>query len=89
MRAQIATYKEVDDRFSVIHIDIIGPFPTSEGKTYCLTCIDRFACWIDVIPLAIVTAETVAREFYYHWISRFGMPYRVIADQSSQSTQFY
>ncbi|GBN77053.1 Retrovirus-related Pol polyprotein from transposon 412 [Araneus ventricosus] len=83
-RAQIATYKEVDDRFSVIHIDIIDPFPTSEGKTYCLTCIDRFTCWIEVIPLANVTAETVAREFYDHWISRFGMPYRVITDQGSQ-----
>ncbi|GBO03169.1 Transposon Ty3-I Gag-Pol polyprotein [Araneus ventricosus] len=32
-RAQISTYKEVDDRFSIIHIDIIGPFLTSEGKT--------------------------------------------------------
>ncbi|GBM51893.1 Retrovirus-related Pol polyprotein from transposon 412 [Araneus ventricosus] len=83
-RAQIATYKEVDDRFSVIHVDIIGPFPTSEGKTYCLTCIDRFTCWIEVIPLANVTAETVAREFYDHWISHFGMPYSVITDQGSQ-----
>ncbi|GBN48950.1 Retrovirus-related Pol polyprotein from transposon 412 [Araneus ventricosus] len=83
-RAQIATYKEVDDRLSVIHIDIIGPFPTSEGKKYCLTCIDRFTCWIEVIPLANVTAETVARKFYDHWISRFGMPYRVITDQGSQ-----
>ncbi|GBO27474.1 Transposon Ty3-I Gag-Pol polyprotein [Araneus ventricosus] len=83
-RAQIATYKEVDDRFSVVHIDIIDQFPTSEGKTYCLTCIDRFTCWIELIPLANVTAETVAREFYDHWISRFGMPYRVITDQGSQ-----
>ncbi|GBM74137.1 hypothetical protein AVEN_216151-1 [Araneus ventricosus] len=58
-----------------------GPFPTSEGKTYCLTCIERFTCWIEVIPLAYVTVETVAREFYDHWISRFGMPYRVITDQ--------
>ncbi|GBL89877.1 Transposon Ty3-I Gag-Pol polyprotein [Araneus ventricosus] len=79
--AQIATYKEVDDRFSVIHIDIIGPFPTSEGKTYFLTCIDRFTCWIEVIPLANVMAETVAREFYDHWISRFVTPYHVITDQ--------
>ncbi|GFX73367.1 transposon Tf2-9 polyprotein [Trichonephila clavipes] len=29
-------------------------------------------------------AETVAREFYNHWISRFGMPYRVITDQGTQ-----
>ncbi|GBN42745.1 hypothetical protein AVEN_245683-1 [Araneus ventricosus] len=57
------------------------PFPTSEGKTYCLTCIDRFTCWIEVIPFVNVTAEILAREFYDHWISRFGMPYRVITDQ--------
>ncbi|GBM54006.1 hypothetical protein AVEN_228759-1 [Araneus ventricosus] len=83
-RAQIATFKEVDDRLSVIHIDIIGPFPTSKGKTYFLTCIDRFTRWIEVIPLANVMTETVAREFYDHWISHFGMPYRVIIDQGSQ-----
>ncbi|GBN71898.1 Retrovirus-related Pol polyprotein from transposon opus [Araneus ventricosus] len=62
----------------------LRPFPTSEGRAYCLTCIDRFTCWIEVIPLANVTAETVAREFYDHWISRFGMPHRVITDQGSQ-----
>ncbi|GFX87594.1 transposon Ty3-I Gag-Pol polyprotein [Trichonephila clavipes] len=61
-----------------------GPFPVSEGKINCLTCIDRFTCWIEVIPLSNTTAETVAREFYSHWISHFGMPYRVITDQGTQ-----
>ncbi|GFX14754.1 hypothetical protein TNCV_1484981 [Trichonephila clavipes] len=42
--SQIGTFQEVDDRFSVIHVDIIGPFPVSEGKINCLTCIDRFTC---------------------------------------------
>ncbi|GFW09578.1 transposon Tf2-9 polyprotein [Trichonephila clavipes] len=48
--SQIGTFQEVDDRFSVIHVDIIGTFPVSEGKINCLTCIDRFTCWIEVIP---------------------------------------
>ncbi|GFX27866.1 transposon Ty3-I Gag-Pol polyprotein [Trichonephila clavipes] len=83
--SQIGTFGEVDDRFSVIHVDIIDPFPVSEGKINCLTfCIDHFTCWIEVIPLSNVTAETVAREFYNHWISRFEMPYRVITDQGTQ-----
>ncbi|GFY25511.1 hypothetical protein TNCV_2486311 [Trichonephila clavipes] len=30
--SQIGTFQEVDDRFSVIHVDIIGRFPVSEGK---------------------------------------------------------
>ncbi|GFV51414.1 transposon Tf2-9 polyprotein [Trichonephila clavipes] len=83
--SQIGTFQEVDDRFSVIHVDIIGPFPVSEGKINCLTCIDRFTCWLEVIPLSNITAETVAREFYNHWISRFGMPYRVITDPGLRS----
>ncbi|GBM59263.1 hypothetical protein AVEN_66208-1 [Araneus ventricosus] len=83
-RAQIATYKELYYRFIVIHTDIIGPFPNSERKTHCLTCIDRFTCWIEVIPLANVTAERVARKFYDHWNSRFGMPNLLITDQGSQ-----
>ncbi|GFW22766.1 retrovirus-related Pol polyprotein from transposon 412 [Trichonephila clavipes] len=82
--SQIGTLQEVDDRFSFIHVDIIGPFPVSEGKINCLTCIDRFTCWIEVIPLSNITAETVAREFYNPWISRFGMPYRGITDQGTQ-----
>ncbi|GFX78965.1 retrovirus-related Pol polyprotein from transposon 412 [Trichonephila clavipes] len=49
-----------------------------------LPCIDRFTCRIEVIPLSNITAETFAREFYNHWISRFGIPYRVITDQGTQ-----
>ncbi|GFY09348.1 hypothetical protein TNCV_1941581 [Trichonephila clavipes] len=47
--SQIGTFQEVDNLFSVIHVDIMGPFPVSEGKINCLTCIDRFTCWIEVI----------------------------------------
>ncbi|GFW99299.1 transposon Ty3-I Gag-Pol polyprotein [Trichonephila clavipes] len=82
--SQIGTFQEVDDRFSVIHVNIIGPFLVSEGKINCLTCIYRFTCWIEVISLSNITAETVTREFYNHWISRFGMPYRVITDQGGR-----
>ncbi|GFV05205.1 transposon Tf2-6 polyprotein [Trichonephila clavipes] len=35
--SQIGTFQEVDDRFSVIHVEIIGPFPVKEGKINCLT----------------------------------------------------
>ncbi|GFX34009.1 retrovirus-related Pol polyprotein from transposon 412 [Trichonephila clavipes] len=82
--SQIGTFQEVDDPFSVIHVNIIGPFPVSEGKINCLTCIDSFTYWIEVIPLSNIMAETVAREFYNHWILRFGMPYCVITDQGTK-----
>ncbi|GFW15800.1 transposon Tf2-6 polyprotein [Trichonephila clavipes] len=45
--SQIGTFQEVDDRFSVIHVYIIGPFPISGGKIDCHTCIDHFTSFID------------------------------------------
>jgi hypothetical protein len=52
--------------------------------TYCLTCIDRFTSWMEVIPLEDITAEKVAKAFYHHWIARFGVPSHVITDQGTQ-----
>ncbi|GFT06264.1 retrovirus-related Pol polyprotein from transposon opus [Trichonephila clavipes] len=37
---------------------------------YCLTCIDRFSCWREAIPIPEITAEIVARAFYEKWICR-------------------
>ncbi|GFV58662.1 transposon Ty3-I Gag-Pol polyprotein [Trichonephila clavipes] len=47
-RSQIGTSQEVDDQFSVIHADIIGPFPVSERKINCLTFTSTAS---HVIPL--------------------------------------
>lgn len=67
-----------------VHIDLIGPLPPSEGMTYCLTCIDRFSCWMEAIPLPDITAEKVGRAFYEHWVSRYGAPATIITDQGRQ-----
>jgi len=58
--------------------------PYSEGFRYCLTCVDRFTRWPEVIPLENQEAETVARAFYTHWISRFGTPLIITTDQGRQ-----
>ncbi|GFT99470.1 retrovirus-related Pol polyprotein from transposon opus [Trichonephila clavipes] len=48
-KIQIREFEQPDERFSVVHIDLIGKLPPSEGMQYCLTCIDRFSCWMEAI----------------------------------------
>lgn len=58
--------------------------PVSEGCRYVLTCVDRFSRWPEAVPTQDQEAATVARAFYTHWISRFGVPLKVTTDQGRQ-----
>jgi hypothetical protein len=61
-------------RFLHVHIELVGPLPTSAGYIYCLTAVDHFTCWPKVIPIPDITADTMARALLTSWISRFGCP---------------
>lgn len=84
-KTDLGTYNEPDERFSVVHIHIIGPYPSNDCA-YCLTCIDRYTSSMEVVPLPNITAETVAKAFYEIWITRFGVLYQVITDRGMQFT---
>ncbi|XP_052745960.1 retrovirus-related Pol polyprotein from transposon 412 isoform X3 [Bicyclus anynana] len=80
----LATFSQPSERFSTIHLDIIGQLPYSNGQSYCLTVIDRFSRWPEVFPMPNITAETCTATFISGWLARFGCPRVIITDRGSQ-----
>ncbi|KAF2345250.1 Ribonuclease H-like domain [Trinorchestia longiramus] len=52
-----------NERFHIVHVDILGPLPPSQDQRYMLTCVDRFIRWCTAIPMKDCTAETTTRTF--------------------------
>ena len=73
-------------RFSHVHIDIVGPLPSSQGYSYLLTMINRTTRWPEAVPLSSISTEACVRAFISSWVSRFGVPATLTSDRGSQFT---
>jgi len=74
-------------RFSHIHVDIVGALPVSrEGFRYLFTFIDRSSRKLEAVPLANVETETCRDTIISQWVARFSVPAHITSDQGAQFT---
>ena len=71
-------------RFSHIHVDLVGPFPQSSGFSHLFTILDRMTRWPEAVPLSSTTAEDCAWVLIWCWVSLFGVPSLITSDRGAQ-----
>ena len=86
VKAPLATHDRPSGWFEDLHIDLVGPLPPFEGKTFLLTIIDRLTRCPKPVPLPDARTETVAKVLIKNWISRYGVPADIVSDRGPQFT---
>lgn len=63
-------------------LDLIDPYTLSNTDRfrYVLIIVDYFHKWVELALVKKASAKTVASAFFYHLVSKYGAPLKVIRD---------
>ncbi|XP_021757974.1 uncharacterized protein LOC110723010 [Chenopodium quinoa] len=71
--------------FALWGMDIVGSFPSATGsRKFLLVAVDYFTKWIEVEPVAKITAAEVKKYIWKNIFTRFGLPMAMVFDHGSQ-----
>ena len=73
--------------FWQVSLDIMGPFPESQGNKYILLIGDQFSKWHEAVALSNQEAKTGSRVFVEHWMVRFDCTVNLHSDPGSNWCQ--
>jgi transposase InsO family protein len=72
--------------FSIWVLDLVGPFKKAKGGfTYIFIAVDKFIKWVEVKPVASITAAKEV-EFFREITYQFSVPNNIITDIGTQFT---
>ena len=72
--------------FDVIHIDHVGPFPTTaRGNKYVFGLIDNLTKFVFIVPVKNVTALTTVKKLE-EFVNKFGAPGSIVSDRGTSFT---
>ena len=86
VKAPLTRFEPPANRFTHVHIDLVGPLLVSEGCTHLLTVIYCFTRWPEAIPLRSTDTISIAHAFAQFWIAGHGIPADITSDRGVQFT---
>jgi ribonuclease HI len=71
--------------FSQWGVDIVGPLPRGKGGVrFAVVAVDYFTKWVEVEPLASITAKVIERFLWKNIVCRYGVPHALVTDNGKQ-----
>ena len=77
---EVQDFEVSKKHFTVVHTDVVGPLPTSNGFKYVLTAINRTTRYLVAQSMEDASAKSCAKAFINWWQQHFSLPAEIVLD---------